>query len=51
MKNYTAETCGERIAGVYDTWYNSPDESSIALLSELARHDRVLELGIGTGAG
>ena len=49
MKNYTPETYGERIAGVYDTWYNSPDEASIALLSELARHDRVLELGIGTG--
>lgn len=49
MKNYKADTYGERIADIYDNWYSSPEDSSIALLSDLAHHGRVLELGIGTG--
>ena len=35
MENYKAETYGERIADTYDNWYSSPDESSIAMLSDL----------------
>jgi len=49
MDKYGSETYGERIADVYDDLYSSPDEFSIALLSELAHRGRVLELGIGTG--
>ena len=49
MEEYRPETYGEKIADIYDDWYSSPDESSIALLSDLARQGRVLELGIGTG--
>lgn len=48
MENKT-ETYGQRIADIYDDWYSSPEASSIALLSELSRHGRALELGIGTG--
>lgn len=49
MKNYKAETYGDRIADIYDNWYSSPDDSSITLLSDLAHGGRALELGIGTG--
>jgi len=49
MEKYTSETYGERIAGIYDTWYDFHDETAIDLLCELAGRDRVLELGIGTG--
>lgn len=49
MENYKAETYGKKIADIYDSWYSSVGESSIALLSDLARGGRVLELGIGTG--
>jgi SAM-dependent methyltransferase len=49
MENYEAETYGERIADIYDDWYSSPEESSIALLNNLAYPGRALELGIGTG--
>ncbi|MEN8209392.1 MAG: methyltransferase domain-containing protein [Candidatus Fermentibacteria bacterium] len=49
MEKYQPETYGEKIADIYDDWYSSPDESSIALLSDLANQGRVLELGIGTG--
>ncbi len=49
MEKYRPETYGEKIADIYDDWYSSPDESSISLLSGLAHHGRVLELGIGTG--
>ena len=49
MGKYRPETYGEKIADIYDDWYSSPDESSTALLCDLARGGRVLELGIGTG--
>ncbi len=52
MKDFEAQTYGERIAPVYDDWYPSGDNSvaAVALLTELAG-DRgpALELGIGTG--
>ena len=46
---YDSETYGERHAGIYDDWYSSCDETTIAILAGLARGGRVLELGIGTG--
>jgi len=49
MNNYSEETYGERIAGVYDQWYSMYDPSTIQTLSELAHGGNVLELGIGTG--
>jgi SAM-dependent methyltransferase len=49
MNDYTEETYGERIAGVYDQWYSEFDPNAIQALAELARGGRVLELGIGTG--
>lgn len=49
MENYKADAYGEKIADIYDNWYDSPEESSIALLSDLAHHGRAMELGIGTG--
>ena len=49
MDDYTADTYGERIADVYDSWYAAFDEHCIDLLAELARGGSALELGIGTG--
>jgi SAM-dependent methyltransferase len=49
MSDYSEETYGEHIAGVYDEWYNEFDPASIKVLKELAHGDQVLELGIGTG--
>lgn len=49
MDEYQEETYGERIADVYDDWYQTYDEQAVSTLSELARGGPVLELGIGTG--
>jgi len=49
MDNYRDDTYGERIAGIYDDWYDEYDEATLTTLSELAHSGRVLELGIGTG--
>lgn len=49
MPDYSEETYGERIAGVYDQWYSEFDPATIQVLAELAHGDRALELGIGTG--
>jgi SAM-dependent methyltransferase len=49
MNYYSHETYGERVAGVYDEWYSHYDPSAIDVLTELARGDKALELGIGTG--
>ena len=49
MGDYKEDTYGERIADVYDDWYQSYDELAVAVLSELAHGGPVLELGIGTG--
>ena len=49
MGSYDSETYGERHADVYDHWYSSCEETTIATLAGLASGGRVLELGIGTG--
>jgi SAM-dependent methyltransferase len=49
MTDYSEETYGERVAGVYDDWFPSYDTDAITFLAELARGERALELGIGTG--
>jgi SAM-dependent methyltransferase len=49
MDNYREDTYGERIAGVYDDWYDEYDEATLTTLRELAGGGRALELGIGTG--
>jgi SAM-dependent methyltransferase len=49
MLDYTEETYGERIAGVYDQWYSEFDPATIQVLAEHAQGGRALELGIGTG--
>jgi SAM-dependent methyltransferase len=49
MNDYSEETYGERIAGVYDQWYSKFDPSAILTLAELAHGGVALELGIGTG--
>lgn len=47
---YGPETYGERVADVYDDWYQIGDGTAEAdLLAELATGGRVLELGVGTG--
>ncbi|HEY5078092.1 MAG TPA: class I SAM-dependent methyltransferase [Acidimicrobiia bacterium] len=50
MDHFGPETYGERVADVYDDWYKPVDTAAeVALLAELARGGRALELGIGTG--
>lgn len=49
MDNYSAETYGERIAEIYDSWYAAYDPHCIDILAELAHGGPALELGIGTG--
>ena len=49
MDEYSEETYGERIAGIYDEWYSEFDPAAITALSEIAHGGSVLELGIGTG--
>ncbi len=49
MDEYSKETYGERIAGVYDQWYSDFDPAAIQTLAELAHGGLTLELGIGTG--
>src|SRR5690348_4808848 len=49
MTEYSHETYGEHVAGVYDDWYVDYDPAAIDLLTELARGGKALELGIGTG--
>jgi SAM-dependent methyltransferase len=49
MKNYTDESYGEHIAGMYDVLYGSFDLQAIDFLAELAGGGPALELGIGTG--
>jgi SAM-dependent methyltransferase len=49
MDEYTEETYGERIAGVYDQMYSEFNPAAIQVLSELAHGGKALELGIGTG--
>jgi SAM-dependent methyltransferase len=49
MDNYSKETYGESIAGVYDQLYSGFDPAAIQTLAELASTGKALELGIGTG--
>ena len=49
MDEYKDNTYGERIAGVYDDWYDEYDAATLSALRELAQGVRALELGIGTG--
>jgi SAM-dependent methyltransferase len=49
MTDYSDETYGERVAGVYDSWFPNSDPAAIDLLAELAGGGKALELGIGTG--
>src|SRR6478735_4821186 len=50
MDEYGPATYGDRVADVYDEWYDTVDPAEeCALLAELAGGGRVLELGIGTG--
>ncbi|MEJ7843861.1 MAG: class I SAM-dependent methyltransferase [Rubrobacter sp.] len=51
MDEYGSETYGDKIAGVYDEWFNAPEgtEITVGFLRELGDSGPVLELGIGTG--
>ena len=50
MQGYTASTYGDRMAGVYDEFYQPINvEARMDVLEELAAGGRALELGIGTG--
>lgn len=49
MTDYRDETYGDRIASLYDDWYESYDEAMVALLADLGGRGPALELGIGTG--
>ena len=45
------ETYGDRMAGVYDSWYDDSSDTEMAVnfLSSRAGQGRLLELGVGTG--
>ena len=47
--DYSPETYGERVAGIYDELYTHLDLRAIDTLAELAGKGPALELGIGTG--
>src|SRR5690348_15833707 len=49
MDDYRADTYGERIADLYDSWYAAYDEHCVELIAAFAGEGPVLELGIGTG--
>lgn len=50
MKDYSAATYGDRIAGVYDEFYRPANVAGrVDVLAELAAGGRALELGVGTG--
>lgn len=49
MDEYGDETYGQRIAGIYDAWYEDVERGMLELLGELAGGGPALELGIGTG--
>ncbi|MGD9528495.1 MAG: class I SAM-dependent methyltransferase [Pseudonocardia sp.] len=49
MKDYRADTYGERIADVYDRRHPEVGAGQVELLAALAGAGPVLELGIGTG--
>jgi len=49
MNEHIASTYGDRLADVYDEWFDTVDEAAIDRLAELSEGGRALELGIGTG--
>jgi SAM-dependent methyltransferase len=51
MDSYGPQTYGERVADLYDDWYQDHPDTRVAVerLAELAGPGPVLELGVGTG--
>jgi len=51
MRGYGIGTYGERVAAVYDEWYESELDTAgaVSFLRSLARGGSILELGVGTG--
>lgn len=51
MEGYQPSTYGDRMAEVYDSWYQQrlDPAAAVAFLAPLAGQGRALELGIGTG--
>ena len=51
MDGYDAASYGDRISGIYDSWYDESLDptNAVELLADLAGSGRALELGIGTG--
>ena len=51
MERYDDTSYGDAFADVYDDWYADVSDvaATVETLLELARHGRVLELGVGTG--
>ena len=49
MTDYNDSTYGDRIADIYDNWYQNYDVKAVKALAELAGDGPALELGIGTG--
>ncbi len=51
MDRYGPETYGERVADLYDDWYQDHPDTQVTVerLAELAGPGPVLELGVGTG--
>lgn len=51
MDDYGISTYGDRIAGVYDSWYQErlDPAAAVEMLAGLAGSGRALELGVGTG--
>src|SRR6516225_64004 len=53
MKDYDASTYGDRIADVYDQWYDNAAfldrDAAVETLTDLAADGPALELAIGTG--
>jgi len=49
VQTYNETTYGDKIADIYDDWYESYNPQAIQRLAELAQNGPALELGIGTG--
>jgi SAM-dependent methyltransferase len=49
MQTYTETTYGDKIADIYDDWYENYQPAAIETLAALAQGGPALELGIGTG--
>ena len=49
MKGLTDTTYGDAIADIYDDMHAIPADDAVALIADLARGGKILELGVGTG--